>query len=157
MKKESLATVSDSREYAKKFAREFLSEHDLNVHFCTAKFKDSVQIRSRYLRRAHNIQRSLEEVTEDGTLMFFRLKGSAHAVKELYEHLVQTSGMPEKLLDLKINRGWLDLPPFLSQERDFLQLLEDFRVEGGVYEILPFREKEGTYQIVEYTPLESKD
>ncbi len=41
----------------------------LNIHFCSARFKDSVQLKKRLGRRAVNIKKPFQEITEDNTLL----------------------------------------------------------------------------------------
>jgi hypothetical protein len=63
--------------------------------------------------------------------------------------------MPKNLLDFNPSKGTLDLPSFLSTDENFLELLNDYHVKAGIYEILPFREPECA-QIREYTPIMNK-
>lgn len=54
---------------------EHAKEKGLRAHYCTAKLKDRVQMQSRLQRRAVNIALSVDECTDDGTL----LRGCAYA------------------------------------------------------------------------------
>ncbi len=156
LKKDAIAAVEGSDVYAKKFLREFNETHPsstLSIHYCTASLKDGVQVKNRYKRRARNIKRGLEEITQDGTLLFLRIKGDIKTIQNLYHHLREVSKMPENMIDINPNRGFLDLPPFLAKDHSFRDMLSTFNVKGGLHEILPFREDESPYQQVEYTPL----
>ncbi len=42
---------------------------DVGVHYCSSSFKDGVQLRNRIKRRAKNISKKYETITEDGTLL----------------------------------------------------------------------------------------
>jgi uncharacterized protein len=44
------------------------------VHFCSSPYKDAIQLMQRFRRRASNVQRPFEEVTEEGTIVFGVLK-----------------------------------------------------------------------------------
>ena len=60
--------------------------------------------------------------------------------------------MPKNLLDFNPTKGTLDLPEFLSNDENFLDLLNNYHVKAGIYEVLPFREPEFA-EIREYTPI----
>lgn len=76
----------------------------------------------------------------------------AGAVTSLYDILLNDSKMPKNLLDINPSKGTLDVSSFLSTDENFLELLNNYRVKAGIYEILPFREPECA-QIREYTPI----
>lgn len=44
-------------------------ETDVPVHYCSAAFKDGIQLRRRIMRRARNVRRPHEILTKDGTLL----------------------------------------------------------------------------------------
>lgn len=48
---------------------EFAEKKGLNVHVCTVKLKDAVQLKNRILRRAKNTKKKYELITEEGTLI----------------------------------------------------------------------------------------
>ena len=152
LKENSIAAVEGSKKYALKFLEEFHPRGGLSIHFCTAAFKDGVQIRERYLRRANHIRREYEDVSDDGCLLFLQIQGSVQEVNRLYNTLLNDSEMPKNLLNFNPSKGTLDIPSFLSTDENFLELLNDYHVKAGIYEILPFREPECA-QIREYTPI----
>lgn len=60
--------VKGSLELALKLG-EFAGKKGLKVHVCTVKLKDSVQLKNRLLRRAKNIKKKYEILTDEGTLI----------------------------------------------------------------------------------------
>ena len=152
LEENSIAAVKGSRRYAMRFLEEFQPQGGLTIHFCPGAVKDGVQIRERYIRRANHIRKEYEEVSDDGCLLFLQIQGSVQEVKNLYETLLKDSEMPKNMLDFNPSKGTLDLPSFLSTDENFMELLNDYHVKAGIYEILPFREPECA-QIREYTPI----
>ncbi len=59
--------IEGSEELAKKLMKKYGKE--VNIHFCTAKLKEKVQVGNRIIRRAKNVARDFDEITEDGLLV----------------------------------------------------------------------------------------
>lgn len=59
-----------------------MGDHD-RVYFCTSVFKDAAQHRRRLQRMASNVSRPFDDVTEDGTLVYGRIDGTADRLEAL--------------------------------------------------------------------------
>ncbi|MBD3350842.1 MAG: radical SAM protein [Candidatus Lokiarchaeota archaeon] len=149
----SMSAVKGSRELAQKILNNIPDRYNLSVHYCPVSLKDGPQQRNRYKLRAESIKRNFEEITEDGTLIFIRVKGEKKNLQSYYKELTRDSGVPKDMmeLNLKMKEPFLDMPWFLSEDSAFLEGLEAFDLEGGIMEILPFRGK--YFDLCEYTPL----
>jgi len=62
------STVKGSAELGKYYIKKLKNEK-INVHFCTAKLKDKVQLANRLKRRAKNIRQPFDIVTKEGLLI----------------------------------------------------------------------------------------
>ena len=64
------AAVKGSQESANKIIN-IISKNDIKigVHYCSSSFKDGIQLRNRIKRRAKNVAKKYEIITEDGTLL----------------------------------------------------------------------------------------
>lgn len=150
----SIAAVKGSKEMAEKILKKIPDRYTVAVHFCPSALKDGIQVRNRYKRRAESIHRPYEDITEDGTLLFLRIKGNGIQLQKLHDELVNISHVPKKMLHLDLDdlEPYLDLPWFLSEENNFLEAINEYKLKGGIMEILPFRGE--NFEICEYTPLE---
>jgi len=68
LKSETSVAVDGSEEVAKTALGWARKHTKLNVHYCPSSLKDSVQLKNRLIRKAKNIAKPHEEVTEDGLL-----------------------------------------------------------------------------------------
>jgi len=83
------------------------------VHYCTSGYKDGWQLRSRIKRRAENVARPWEVVTEDGTILKGILEGSD--LGPLMEDLERTHRVPKDLMGLDEARKRLEIAPWILQ------------------------------------------
>lgn len=82
----------------------------MNVHFCTCKLKDKVQLRERLKRRAKNTAREFDIITEDGTLIrgtiYLQKPGSkkteaqSYILKNIREELIKKYAIPKKYIEV---------------------------------------------------------
>jgi hypothetical protein len=62
--------VKGSAELGRKVLKHIQEKYpDMNVHFCTCKLKDKVQLRNRLILRAKNTAKEYDIINPDGTLM----------------------------------------------------------------------------------------
>ena len=84
------------------------------VHYCTSGYKDGWQLRSRIKRRAENVARPWDVVTEDGTLVKGILEGSD--LERLMRDLEVRHWVPKDLMGLDDARNRLEVAPWILQE-----------------------------------------
>ncbi|MEM3402650.1 MAG: radical SAM protein [Candidatus Hadarchaeales archaeon] len=68
LKSENSAGVAGSEEVAIRVMRWAAANTRLSVHYCPSRLKDGVQLRNRLKRKARNVARPHERITEDGLL-----------------------------------------------------------------------------------------
>ncbi|RLF52527.1 MAG: radical SAM protein [Thermoplasmata archaeon] len=91
-----------------------LLELDLNtpIHYCSSAFKDAVQLRKRIERRARNVAKLYEVITEDGTL----LKGVIMADKEQMEKIKEEFEIDDELISWDEEKKRIETSPFILEE-----------------------------------------
>src|SRR2546428_6364931 len=84
------------------------------VHYCTSGYKDGWQLRSRFKRRAENVARPWDVVTEDGTLLQRMFEGSN--LEPLMDDLERMYQVPNDLMGLDRPGQRLEIAPWVLQE-----------------------------------------
>ncbi|MEA2055126.1 MAG: hypothetical protein U9O96_08515 [Candidatus Thermoplasmatota archaeon] len=64
------------------------------IHYCSSSFKDGIQLRRRIMRRARNVAKLYDVITEDGTL----LKGIILADKTAIKNIIEEFSIDETLI-----------------------------------------------------------
>ncbi|NPA75114.1 MAG: radical SAM protein [Euryarchaeota archaeon] len=87
---------------------------DIVVHYCSSSFKDGVQMRRRLMRRAKNIKKEYEELTEDATLILGVIEGSN--LNEIYRTLREEYEVPENMIAINLERKRVEISPYILEE-----------------------------------------
>jgi hypothetical protein len=90
---------------------------DIGVHYCSVSFKDGIQLRNRIKRRAYNVAKKYEVITEDGTL----LKGiipyeSDTFLRKLVTILKEEYDVSEKFLFLDKEKNRVEIGLWILEE-----------------------------------------
>ncbi|MGD9963311.1 MAG: radical SAM protein [Thermoplasmata archaeon] len=90
------------------------SDVDIPLHYCSSSFKDGVQLRERIKRRARNVRRPHEILTDDGTL----LKGVVETGDPVgvARALARDFGVPAKLMWVDREKERLEVAPWVLEE-----------------------------------------
>ncbi len=87
---------------------------DIIVHYCSSAFKDGVQMRNRLMRRAKNIKKKYEELTEDSTLILGIIEGEN--VDEIYQFIISNFEIPKDLIAINRERRRVEISPYILEE-----------------------------------------
>ncbi len=84
------------------------------VHYCTSGYKDAWQLRTRIKRRAKNVARPWDVVTEDGTLVKGIIEGDD--LEPLLRDLAKRHRIPKKLMGLDAAKRRIEIAPWILEE-----------------------------------------
>ncbi len=150
LKEGTIASVVNSREMALDLIERISPKVSIKMHFCSILAKDYYQLKSRYLRRARTIKLPYEEITEEGLLMYAQVEGNLENLTKFNESLLNKNIFPKKFIFFDNNS--IKLPYRMTLNDKFLTLLNEYKLDCNILEIIPFREKE-CFQITESTPI----
>lgn len=99
------AAVKGSQDTATKVL-EMVAKNDFKtgVHYCSSSFKDGIQLRNRIKRRANNIAKDYETITDDGTLIKGVIYTEDMPLEELYKSLKKEFKIKDEHIFLDRNR-----------------------------------------------------
>lgn len=106
------SAVMGSEQLAVRLIRE--GPHRIPIHYCSSSFKDGIQLRRRIMRRARNVRRALDLLTEDGTLIF----GVIDNVKPetVAKELKKRYPIPHYLLEVNPVKNRVEMAPWILEE-----------------------------------------
>ncbi|HDP97396.1 MAG TPA: radical SAM protein [Euryarchaeota archaeon] len=108
--------VSSAVKGSERLAIELIRDGPRNVpiHYCSSSFKDGVQLRRRIMRRARNVRRALDILTEDGTLLFGVIEGSDPEF--VAEELKKRYPVPRYLLSVNRVKNRVEIASWILEE-----------------------------------------
>lgn len=142
-------TVAGSRAMGDTVARRALDEGvKMVVHFCTSTYKDDVQLRNRFLRRAKHTERPFEASTPEGTLLFGVV--DTDDPEAVHARLTEELGVPLELVQIDQGRRRVDVAGWVLERHH--ERLRDLGT-AAIVEVHPA----ATRLEVERTPLPYPD
>ncbi len=87
-----------------------------HLKFCTATYKDSGQLRRRFIRRGEHTISPHEILTEDGTLLFGAVDCSLEDSEEWIEEIHTETGLPRRFMLYDSENERIELPLFMAEE-----------------------------------------
>ncbi len=86
----------------------------ITVHYCTSGYKDGWQLRTRIKRRAENVARPWDVVTDDGTLVKGIIEGEG--LDELVREIARRFRVPKELIGLGASGKRIEIAPWILEE-----------------------------------------
>jgi len=118
------ASISGSAEVAKEvleWGREHLSS--LTLHFCSARYKDGVQMRNRLERRLEQTIREFEQRDEDDALLVVGIIRAVHGsqlesdnLQKIYDILNHQLEIPKTMLNIDMQRKRIEIAPWILED-----------------------------------------
>ncbi len=150
LKKGTIASVENSREFALILLKRIVSKVSLKIHFCTISAKDYWQLSKRYKRRAKSIKKPYELITDDGLLLFAQIEGNGEDLRKLHQIVSEIIRNPSKKIKFENNIIKLSLKYIIR--KDIKNLMQKYNLQAYIVEKTPFIDEKYA-QITEKIPL----
>ena len=145
---DSIASVQGSEKEAMELLEWAAAETALNIHYCPLTLKDGTQLRNRFLRRAKNVAKPFEQITNEGLLVKGVIKPAAGmSLRDALKIVVTMPGVSEQEVWVNESREQIETAAALVQ-----RLARKLKAEGlhiGIAEEYPIVNR---FQ-VSFTPL----
>ncbi len=149
LKEGTIASVVNSREFAFDLIKRLALKVSIKLHFCSIIAKDHYQLKNRYLRRARTIKLPYEDITEEGLLLYAQIEGEKRHLMRTHSILKSKFKISKKYVNF--DGSIIKLPVQFALNEKFINLLDEYELNGYIVEIIPFR---APYtQITEKTPI----
>lgn len=117
VKDEISAAVLGSEETAKEVVRKCVEEDlSIGVHYCSSSFKDGIQLRNRLKRRAENIAREFDVITEEGTLLKGVISSRKLPLKKVYNLLIDEYKIKEKYIEINHDKNRVEMALWILEK-----------------------------------------
>lgn len=111
------AAVQGSQESAYWIILRTLGEDfEIGVHYCSSSFKDGIQLRNRIKRRAENIAKDFEVITDEGTLLKGIIYSQKGSLKNLYNFLKQEYKIKDKKIYFNKEKNRIEIPIWILEK-----------------------------------------
>ena len=90
--------------------------YGFHLKFCTATYKDSGQLRRRFIRRGEHTIAPHETLTDDGTLIFGAIKSSPSEQSDWIEEITKETGLPSRFLYWDEKNCRIEMPLVVAED-----------------------------------------
>lgn len=113
---ESMA-VKGSEEFARKVLEWAAKNTRLNIHYCPSALKDNVQLRNRLRRRAKNVARPHEVITEEGLLVKGVICGlPKDKLAAVRRRLIKSYSIPRELILIDREKNRVEMAWYVAEK-----------------------------------------
>ena len=117
VKNDISAAVKGSQESALKVINEVsIKDFDIGVHYCSSSFKDGIQLKNRIKRRAKNIAKKFEIISDEGTLIKGVILSKNKSLKNLFEILLKDFKIDKEHIYLNPKKNRIEIAPWILEK-----------------------------------------
>jgi len=110
--------------------------YGFHLKFCTATYKDSGQLRRRFIRRGEHTIAPHETLTDDGTLIFGAVNCSPSEQSDWIDEITKETGLPSRFLYWDDKNSRIEMPLVVAE--DIAEMVES---EVSMIEVTPTFER----------------
>ncbi len=148
VKDEISSAVKNSQQTAYNVIKKIVDFNlQIGVHYCSSSFKDGIQLRNRIKRRAKNIAKEGDIITNDGTLLKGIVVSKNKSLNEIYDFLINNLKIHNKYITIDLDKRRIELAIWILEKN--IKFLKENDLECFIIEEYPTADR----LEVEKTPL----
>lgn len=141
VKNDISAAVLGSQETAYRILdKASIQDFNIGVHYCSCSFKDGIQLKNRIKRRACNIAKKFEVITDDGTLVKGIIPVDKHKHKDLLSNLINVYNISKDNLFYNEKKqrietaAWIleKITPMLMRGKNKCYIIEEYPTADAI-------------------------
>lgn len=111
---------------------------NIRMHFCSSTYKDAVQLRERLIRIAENTSRAMDEITEEGTIVYAQIICENEEMANNVASYIREHDIEEGMVELNgtgVETAWWILEDLAEDIRNMakeMYILERYPFEDGL-------------------------
>ena len=117
VKNDISAAVKGSQESANNIISKIRNkDFEIGLHYCTSSFKDGIQLKNRIMRRAKNIVKKYEVISDDGTLLKGVIYTLNMSLQGLYKTLKQEYGIDDDYIFINNEKNRIEVAVWILEK-----------------------------------------
>jgi len=130
------AAVKGSQELAYSILKNISrGDYKVGVHYCSSSFKDGIQLRNRIKRRAKNVAKKYEIITEDGTLLKGVIVSKHISINKIYNLLKKQFNIKNDYIFKNNSKNRIEVASWILE--DISSKLKKHNIECFIVEEYP--------------------
>ena len=93
-----------------------MEDYEIGVHYCSSSFKDGIQLKNRIRRRASNVAKEFDIITDEGTLLKGVIYTNKMQLNELHDYLKQEYHIKDKRIYINEEKNRIEIPILLLEK-----------------------------------------
>ena len=89
---------------------------DISLHYCSVAFKNGVQLKNRIMRRAKNIAKEYDVITDDGTLLKGIILCKKMIMEKVVNELICNYNIPNILINIDTEKNRIEIAPWILEK-----------------------------------------
>ena len=120
------AAVKGSQELAIKILEKISNKNfDVGIHYCSSSFKDGIQLKNRIKRRAKNISKPYEVITDEGTILKGIIPLKDYSLSQVKAFILKEINISRDKIYFNKKKNRLELPIWILEK-----IVKDLKQRG---------------------------